>query len=114
MNWGRAVIPLFTREWKQPRLCALRSRYEFQFTDRQGNIRDVFWKVDTIPRTGQSVASLLDITERRRIEKELKKRVKELEEFYDIAVGRELRMKELKAVIEKLRKELEECRKVRV
>lgn len=71
-------------------------------------------KVDTIPRTGQSVASLLDITERRRIEKELKKRVKELEEFYDIAVGRELKMKELKAVIEKLRKELEECRKVRV
>lgn len=60
------------------------------------------------------MASLLDITERRRIEKELKKRVKELEEFYDIAVGRELKMKELKAVIEKLRKELEECRKVRV
>ena len=39
-------------------------------------------------------------------EKELKKKVKELEEFYDMAVGRELRMKELKEEIEELREEL--------
>ncbi len=36
---------------------------------------------------------------------ELTKRVKELEEFYDIAVGRELRMVELKKEIAKLEKE---------
>lgn len=40
-------------------------------------------------------------------EQELKKKVKELEEFYDMAVGRELRMKELKEEIEELKKELE-------
>ncbi|MFZ3136293.1 MAG: hypothetical protein WA126_02750 [Thermodesulfovibrionales bacterium] len=39
-------------------------------------------------------------------EKELKKRVKELEEFYDMAIGRELRMKELKEEIERLKGEL--------
>ncbi|TFG36394.1 MAG: hypothetical protein E4H45_01210 [Nitrospirales bacterium] len=43
-------------------------------------------------------------------EKELKKRVQELEEFYDIAIGRELRMIELKQEAEKLREELEKCR----
>jgi PAS domain S-box-containing protein len=44
-------------------------------------------------------------------EAELKKRVKELEEFYDVAVGRELRMKELKEEIESLKEELEKYKK---
>jgi len=44
-------------------------------------------------------------------EMELKKRVKELEEFYDIAVGRELRMKELKEEIESLKEELKKYKK---
>ena len=43
-------------------------------------------------------------------EKELKRRVQELEEFYDIAIGRELRMMALKQENEKLREELEKCR----
>lgn len=46
-----------------------------------------------------------DITERRRARDELKNRVKELEEFYDMAVGRELKMKELKEEIERFRVE---------
>jgi DNA-binding response OmpR family regulator len=44
-------------------------------------------------------------------EKELSNKVKELEEFYDIAVGRELRMKELKEEIESLKEELEKYKK---
>ena len=47
-----------------------------------------------------------DITERKQAEREIKKRVKELEEFYEMAVGRELRMKELKEKIKKLEAEL--------
>ena len=43
-------------------------------------------------------------------EKELKMRIQELEEFYDIAIGRELSMIELKRENEKLREELEKCR----
>ncbi|MEW6067939.1 MAG: PAS domain S-box protein [Nitrospirota bacterium] len=52
-----------------------------------------------------------DITERKNAEKEIKKRVKELEEFYDLAVGRELRMIELKKEIEALKKELSNYKK---
>jgi len=45
--------------------------------------------------------------ELRKREEELTRKVKELEEFYEIAVGRELRMKELKKEIERLKKKLE-------
>ncbi|MDP2754400.1 MAG: PAS domain S-box protein, partial [Nitrospirota bacterium] len=47
-----------------------------------------------------------DITEHKKMEKELKGRVIDLEKFYDMAVGRELRMKELKEEITSLKKEL--------
>lgn len=57
--------------------------------------------------------TMRNITERkqaeealRRREKELKKRVRELEDFYNMAVGRELRMIELKDVIKRLESEL--------
>jgi PAS domain S-box-containing protein len=60
------------------------------------------------------VWSFRDVTDRKKAEEavkrnemELTKRVKELEEFYDIAVGRELRMVELKKEIAKLEKEFE-------
>jgi PAS domain S-box-containing protein len=49
---------------------------------------------------------IMDITERKKTEKEIKKRVKELEEFYDIAINRELRMNELKEDNKRLKKEL--------
>ena len=61
-----------------------------------------------------------NITERKRAEKTLKKnekeltkRVKELEEFYNMAVGRELRMVELKKQNERLQKELEKYQNCR-
>ena len=60
-----------------------------------------------------SVVVFQDISERReaeetlqRNEKELKKKVKELEDFYDIAIGRELRIIELKKEIDRLEIEL--------
>jgi len=42
--------------------------------------------------------------------KELKKRIEELEKFHQLTVGRELKMKELKEEIEKLREELKKCK----
>ena len=45
-------------------------------------------------------------------EKELTSRVNELEDFYEMAIGRELKMKNLKAEIEKLNKALERERKM--
>lgn len=58
-----------------------------------------------------AVETVMDITDRVRLEEDLKKRVKELEEFYDMAVGRELKMVELKKEIERLREELERYKK---
>ncbi|MBI4838780.1 MAG: PAS domain-containing protein [Nitrospirae bacterium] len=47
-----------------------------------------------------------DITEHKKMDTELKKRVVELEKFYGIAVGRELKMKDLKKEIARLKTEL--------
>jgi PAS domain S-box-containing protein len=47
----------------------------------------------------------------RNSEKELKKRVKELEEFYEMAVGRELRIRDLKEEVEELKEELAKYKK---
>jgi len=45
--------------------------YEFGFIDRRGNIRDIHLSIAMIPGTQKSVASLLDITERKRAEEAL-------------------------------------------
>lgn len=55
----------------------------YPLKDKSGNVTQVIEVVS-------------DITEKYNLEEELKKRVKELEEFYDMAVERELRMVELK------------------
>lgn len=44
-----------------------------------------------------------EVAERMEAEKEIKTRVRELEEFYDMSVSRELKMKELKEEIKKLK-----------
>jgi PAS domain S-box-containing protein len=46
--------------------------YEFSFLDKNGRNKDIFITVGLIPGTGESVASLLDITERRQAETRLK------------------------------------------
>ncbi len=47
--------------------------YEFQFIDKKGSVKDVLLSVDAISETKKSVASLLDITERKQAEETLKK-----------------------------------------
>jgi cell shape-determining protein MreC len=47
-----------------------------------------------------------DISDRYKLQIELEQKVKELQEFYDMAVERELKMIELKKEIEHLRKQL--------
>ncbi len=51
------------------------------------------------------VTSCEDITERREMEKEIREKIVELEDFYEMSVGRELRMKDLKKEIKKLKAE---------
>ena len=40
-------------------------QYEFRFRTKNGNIRTIFLTIDMIPGAGQSIASLMDITDRK-------------------------------------------------
>jgi predicted nucleic acid-binding Zn-ribbon protein len=53
------------------------------------------------------VALIRDITERKKTEEELKEKNEELEKFNKFAVGRELRIIELKNKVKELEKKLE-------
>jgi PAS domain S-box-containing protein len=57
-----------------------------------------------------AVEIICDITEKVKLEEELRNRVRDLEEFYEMAVGRELKMAELKNRIKELENELKRVR----
>jgi len=59
------------------------SLYEARFIDRKGNIKNVLITVSMIPRTDRSVASLLDITYIKNIEKKLIKSQSRTENILD-------------------------------
>ena len=62
--------------------------YEFRLIDKHGAVKDVLLFIDMIPGTGKSVASLLDITQRNRAEKALKRRATQLATVAEI--GRQM------------------------
>jgi PAS domain S-box-containing protein len=72
---------------------------------------EVSGKVVTREGNGIIQGFVRDITERKQAEEEIKKRIRELEDFYDMAIGRELRMIELKEEIENLKEELAKYKK---
>ena len=47
------------------------ANYEARFIDREGIVRDVILSISNIPGTKKSVCSLLDITERKRLEEQM-------------------------------------------
>jgi PAS domain S-box-containing protein len=55
------------------------ARYEARFTDKQGTIQDILSTVGMIPGTKKIVASLLDITERKRAEEQIEAALREKE-----------------------------------
>jgi PAS domain S-box-containing protein len=75
--------------------------YEFSFVDRAGNVKEVFLTIAMIPGTKKSVASLVDITERKFAEEALKKRERELKDKTD-------ELEELNAALRVLLKRREE------
>jgi len=81
---------------------------EYLLCRNDGSLVDV--EVRTYPVTIDNETQILgiarDITERKKTDSKLKETVKELEDFYRMAVNRELKMKELKDEIAELKKEL--------
>lgn len=53
--------------------------YEFRFITRSGNIRHIHLKVDMLPGSNQSIASLMDFTERKQTEDRLREALDETE-----------------------------------
>ena len=81
---------------------------EYSLCRKDGSLVDV--EVTTYPVTIDDKTQILgiarNVTSRKKIEGELKQKVKDLEGFYQMSVNRELKMKELKGEIVELKKEL--------
>ncbi len=60
-------------------------RYEARTVRRDGRVLDTLIHVSFLPGINKSVASLLDITEVKRYERELEARAEQLRDFFDIA-----------------------------
>ncbi|HML04245.1 MAG TPA: PAS domain S-box protein [Methanobacterium sp.] len=80
-------------------------RYEFQAKSKEGNIKDIIITISMIPGTKRSIASFIDNTEYKKIEKKLKEahdnleeqvkaRTAEIEEAYKSLKESELKAKE--------------------
>ncbi|GAB4541057.1 MAG: hypothetical protein Fur0020_10380 [Thermodesulfovibrionia bacterium] len=82
--------------------------YTFRGLKKDGGVFDVeVYGSKTVYKGRPAViGTLLDITEKKRYADELNRRLKELEQFYDIAIKRELTMIKMKAEIERLKGEL--------
>jgi len=98
LKTGERQPPYLLELYKKDRSKVFLEIDESPLKDEQGNIIGM-------------VGAACDVTERLKVEVEIKKRVKELEDFYDMAVGRELRMIQLKEEIEALKKELIQYKK---
>lgn len=116
-NWFETFIPETMREntrkvFRKLMAGEVKSAryYENLIVPYDGFQRMIAWHNTILKDASGNIVGTLssgeDITDRKRMEKEIKSRMDELESFYTIAVGRELKMKELKKEIEKLKEDL--------
>jgi PAS domain S-box-containing protein len=84
----------------------IREQHDFEFMRKDG--QRMFATLETAPIVDEKgayqgeLAGVMDVTEKRRIENELSKKMNYLEKFQKLTVDRELKMKELKARIAEL------------
>jgi len=74
MKWTDFIIPEDLERMKKYHIDRRKAggkaptEYEFRMMDKKGNIKDIFMKIGMMPNTKKSVASLTDITERKKAE----------------------------------------------
>ncbi len=91
--------------------ASTRDSYEVEVAKKDGTIGIVELNISSIYTDGKFLGRFgiaRDITERKRAEEQLAARVKELEEFHEVVVGRELKMKRMEAEFERLKAKLGE------
>ena len=117
---GRKCYEFFSCNYKQIGLCKVHMQTGEILPKTEIKTKEGRWfyvshcpVTDEKGKTHFSVVVATDITDIKNTQQklmeyqeELKKKVIDLEKFYDMAVGRELRMKELKEEITSLKKEL--------
>jgi PAS domain S-box-containing protein len=83
-------------------------RYEFKFVTKTGEERWVDFTAAAMEFKGSLVGlgTAYDITDRKKAEEEIQRRINDLQDFYEMAIGRELKMKELKEKIKELEEEI--------
>ena len=79
-------------------------KYDVKLINKSGEIRYAMLDIGVVKETGQSIVSILDITDRITAEKALLNKADELERFYRLMLGRELKMVALKKEINDLLK----------
>jgi len=85
---------------------------DIRYIRKDGVIVQAYVKIAPMKKGNQLLGYLGvvdDVTEKVQAGKQLQKTYKELEDFYDEAIGRELKMKELEEEVEKLKNELNEA-----
>jgi hypothetical protein len=73
--------------------------------DSKGDIRNTILSIGIIPNIKRTTVSMLDITDLKKAEEELKKKINELEIFNDASVDREVTINELRKEINEFLKQ---------
>jgi PAS domain S-box-containing protein len=81
-------------------------KYEVRLIDSKGDIRNTILSIGVIPNVKRSAVSMLDITDLKKAEEELKSKINELEIFNEASVDREVTINELRKEINELLKQI--------
>jgi PAS domain S-box-containing protein len=79
-------------------------KYEVKLLNKKGEIRHALLDIGMVKETGQSIVSIIDITDRILAEQALIAKADELERFNRLMIGREIKMIELKKELNELLK----------